>query len=163
MAKTVWGIDIGYSAIKAVKISRSGQTAEIIDFDVAEIEPDEDDSTRPMRIQLALRGLAARKSIGATPVILSIPGHQTFFRPFHLPAVPDRKVAEIVQYEARQQIPFPLEEVYWGWQRYASQLEESELGVDVVAVRKEIVDQLLSIADELGLKVVGLQSTPLAL
>jgi type IV pilus assembly protein PilM len=156
-----WGLDIGSATIKAIKLAKTGSGVAVVDFDVVEIEYSEDDSTRPARVKAALAELAKRKKFGRIPVFFSVPGNQVFFRPFNLPAVGDRKVDEIVNYEARQQVPFALEEVVWDYQ--VSPVGPSgELTVSLVAIRKEIVDRLLDSLREFNLNVVGLAPSPIA-
>jgi type IV pilus assembly protein PilM len=47
---------------------------------------------------------------------LSVPGQSGLARFFEPPPVDMKKLPEIVKFEARQQIPFPLEEVIWDFQ-----------------------------------------------
>jgi len=161
MASIVWGIDIGTSAVKVVKAKRGGEGVEVIDFDIAEIPFDEDEGTREARVKQVLTSLMSRKNIGSTPVYVSIPGNQTFFRPFTLPAVEERRVSEIVQYEARQQIPFPFEEILWGYQHQTT--PEGEMQVRLVAVRRDDVNKMLGMLRGIGLNVEGLVAAPVAL
>ena len=163
MPNVVWSLDLGFSAVKAVKMQRSGNRVDIVDLAVIDIERDEDETTRPMRLQRAMSELVNRKRITTTPVILAVPGNQSFFRPFSLPPVPADRIEEIVKYEARQQIPFPIEEVEWGWQHHETTEGESDFGVDMVAVRKDIIQHHLDICDGLGLRLIGIQSAPLGL
>jgi type IV pilus assembly protein PilM len=155
-----WGLDIGSSTIKAVKIQRAGSGVEVVDFDVIEIEHSEDESTRDMRNAAAIAELARRKKFGNIPVVVSVAGNQVFFRPFNLPAVGERKVPEIVRYEARQQVPFPLEEVVWDYR--VARTGGPELSVSLVAIRKEIVERLLTSLREHQLNVAGLAPCPVA-
>ena len=156
-----WGLDIGSATIKAVKLRKTAAGVAAIDFDVVEIEYSEDDSTRPARVRAALAELVKRKHFGRTPVFFSVPGNQVFFRPFNLPAVGDRKVNEIVRYEARQQVPFALEEVVWDYQA-APAGPGGEITISLVAIRKEIVDRLLESLREFNLNVIGLAPSPIA-
>ena len=160
-ATVAWGLDIGSATIKAVKLRKTGSGVMAIDFDVVEIEYSEDEATRPARVKAALAELVKRKKFGRTPVFFSVPGNQVFFRPFNLPAVGDRKIAEIVRYEARQQVPFALEEVVWDYQTSPGN-QPGELTVSLVAIRKEIVDRLLESLREYNLNVVGLAPSPIA-
>lgn len=155
-------MDIGQSSIKAVRMERSGATAEVTDFDVIEIEQSEDESTRPARVQVALEELVRRRRIGGDPVLVSIPGNQTFFRPFSLPAVAPSRLREIVQFEARQQIPFGINEVLWDYKVLVPG-EGGETRVGIVAVRRELVDQLLTQLRALNLRLEAVQVAPVAL
>jgi len=159
-ATVAWGLDIGSSTIKAVKLHKTAAGVEVLDFDVIEIEHSDDESTRDMRNGAAIAELVRRKKFGKTPVVVSVAGNQVFFRPFNLPAVGERKVPEIVRYEARQQVPFPLEEVVWDYR--VAQSGGPELSVSLVAIRKEIIDRLLGTLREHELNVVGLAPSPVA-
>jgi type IV pilus assembly protein PilM len=159
-ATVAWGLDIGSSTIKAVKLQKTSTGVEVLDFDVIEIEHSDDESTRDMRNGAAIAELVRRKKFGRTPVVVSVAGNQVFFRPFNLPAVGERKVPEIVRYEARQQVPFPLEEVVWDYR--VAHTGGPELSVSLVAIRKEIVERLLDSMREHDLNVVGLAPCPVA-
>ncbi|MBN1808180.1 MAG: pilus assembly protein PilM [Planctomycetes bacterium] len=161
MASIVWGIDIGTSAVKVAKARRGSGGVEILDFDILEIPFDENEETRPERVKQTLMNAVARKAIASAPVYVSIPGGQTFFRPFTLPTVEERRVPEIVQYEARQQIPFPFEEILWGYQHQMT--PEGEMQVRLVAVRRDDVAAMLEMMKSIGLNVEGLVAAPVAL
>ena len=47
---------------------------------------------------------------------MSLPGQSALARFIQLPPVESSQIAKIVEYEARQQIPFALEEVIWDYQ-----------------------------------------------
>lgn len=162
MPSAVWGLDIGHSALKAVRLERSGSVPVLTNFDVIEIEQSEDEGTRTGRVQTALAELLRRRKIGQEPVLVSVPGNQTFFRPFALPPAPASRLASIVGFEARNQIPFPINEVLWDFKRIAPS-DAGEIRVGLVAVRRELIDQLLALVRQSGLRLEAIQVAPLAL
>lgn len=162
MPRAVWGLDIGHSSIKAVQMERTGSVAEVTNFDVIEIEPSEDDNTRPGRVQTALGELLTRRSLRPYPVLVAVAGNQTFFRPFSLPAAPASKLPGIVSFEARNQIPFPINEVLWDYKTLAPG-GGGETRVGLVAVRRELIDEVLAQVRSFGLHLEGIQVAPLAL
>ena len=162
MPSAVWGLDVGHSSIKAVRLERAGSVAELTNFDIIDIEPGEDDNTRPDRVQVAFEELLKRRRFGQEPVLVAVPGNQTFFRPFGLPQVAASKLPEIVRFEARQQIPFPINEVIWDFKTIAKG-EEGETRVGLVAIRRELVEQTLAQIRLLGLNLEAIQVAPLAL
>ena len=81
---TVWGLDIGNSAIKAVKMERSGTEARILDFDIIDIQGG-DEADRAVRVQAALGTLCTNHAFGRDAVYLSLPGDLCLFRDFQLP------------------------------------------------------------------------------
>ena len=162
MPAAVWGLDIGHSSIKAVQMERTGSIAEVTSFDVIEIEPSEDESTRPARVHRALAELLGRRRIAGNPVLVAVAGNQALFKPFSLPAAPASRLAGIVSFEARNQIPFPINEVLWDYKVIAPG-GGGETRVGLVAVRRELVDEILNQVRTLGLRLEGIQVAPLAL
>lgn len=162
MAGTVWGLDIGQASIKAVKMERVGSVAQVTSFDVIEVEAGEDENTRPARTQAAMAELLGRRKIGNDPVIVAVPGNQTFFRPFELPPAPASRLAGIVGFEARNQIPFPIDEVLWDFKQLAPS-DDGQMRVGLIAVRRELVDQILALVKQFHLRLEAIQVAPFAL
>jgi hypothetical protein len=63
-------------------------------------------------------------------------------------------------YEAKQQIPFPLEQVEWGYERFE---DPSGVGVALIAVRKNDIQDLLNTATANKLNIRGITAAPMAL
>ena len=158
--KTVWGVDIGNSAIKAVKMVREGNEARLVDFDIIDIQGVEEEGSRPARVLAALQSLVANHPMRSDPVFLSLPGEHCLFREFLLPPGSESRVEELVIFEAKQQIPFPLDQVEMGWERY----EEAggAVGVELIVVRKQVVQEILNLTDQCKLNVQGISVSPVA-
>ena len=159
----VWGQDIGNSAIKAVKMQRSGTECSIVDFDIIDIPNGDDPADRPARLSAAMKNLTETHKFGNDPVFLAIPGAVCLHREFSLPPSPEARVKEMVQFEARQQIPFPLEQVEWGYERFEAGEDSKALNVTVIAVRKTDIQELLTLAENFNLKLAGIAAAPVAL
>jgi len=97
------------------------------------------------------------------PVLVAIPGNQTFFREFALPPVAESRISEIVRYEARQQIPFPLEEVIWDYVHGGGSAGAAEMDISLIAIRRELIEAFVAMMTELGLQIEAIQTAPLAL
>jgi Tfp pilus assembly PilM family ATPase len=62
----------------------------------------------------------------------------TYFSKFvKLPPVDTSKVTQIIQYEAQQNVPFPLEEVVWDYQILGA-AATGELEVLLVAIKTDV-------------------------
>jgi len=72
------------------------------------------------------------------------------------------KVTQIIQYEAQQNIPFPLTEVVWDFQILGT-TPTGELEVLLVAIKTGIVEGLFGIAEDLGMRVQLVDVGPAAL
>lgn len=159
-ANAVWGLDIGNSAIKAVKVVRTADGCQIDEFDIVDIPVSEDEKDRPKRVQAALQTLTSNHRFGGDPVFVAVAGNVCLHREFQLPPGSEDKLADLVQYEAKQQIPFPLEQVEWGFERYD---DPNGVGVALIAVRKQDIQDLLGLAESFKLNVRGITPSAMAL
>src|ERR1044071_6952028 len=71
------------------------------------------EGTREAALQRALQELLAEKAFTGRDVNVCAPGFHVFSKFVKLPPVDTSKVTQIIQYEAQQNVPFPLEEVVW--------------------------------------------------
>ena len=173
MAKTkaVWGIDIGQSALKALRgVPNEDETRITADaFDYIEYpkilsQPEAD----PVElVREALRTFLSRNSVRGDRVAISVSGQSGLARFIKLPPVESKKIPNIVGYEARQQIPFALEDVVWDYQQMAGGSEEDgfalETEVGLFAMKRDQVYRALRPFQEAGIEVDIVQLTPLAI
>ncbi|MDP7071181.1 MAG: type IV pilus assembly protein PilM [Phycisphaerales bacterium] len=162
-AHAAWGIEIGASAIKAIRLERVGSEVEVSDFTVIPhrkvlTTPDVDVSDV---LRLSLGQLISQKSLEGELIVMSIAGHSSFVRFAKLPPVEPRKIPDIVRFEAVQQIPFPIEEVEWDYQTFSNE-ESPEIEVGLFAVTREKVNELLDLYGEVGLSPEVLTLSPVA-
>jgi len=90
------------------------------------------------------------------------PGFHVFSKFVKLPPVEQSKVTQIIQYEAQQNVPFPLSEVVWDYQ-ILGQAASGELEVLLVAIKSEIVEGLFRVADAASIKLQVADVSPAAL
>jgi type IV pilus assembly protein PilM len=167
----VWGIDIGKCALKAVRCrpgtdprKLSVEAFEYIEYPMMLTQAEAD----PVEIvRAAIEELITRHDLRGDVVAVSVPGHLGLSKFIKLPPIEARKIPDIVKYEARQQIPFPLEQVVWRWQRLAGGMEESGFVLDaevaLFAMKREQVYKALAPLTEEGVRVDVLQLAPIAL
>src|SRR5678816_2854682 len=99
------------------------------------------EATREATILKALNAMIAEKSIKAKAVNVCTPGFHVFSKFVKLPPVDASKVTQIIQYEAQQNVPFPLEEVVWDYQILGT-TPNGELEVLLVAIKSDVVENL---------------------
>ncbi len=80
-----------------------------------------------------------------------VSGQQVFMRFIKLLDLDGEDLADQVGYEAQQHIPFPLEDIIYDYQELASR-EEGEREVLLVAIKKDVLDNLNSQVEGCGLK-----------
>lgn len=120
------------------------------------------DTTREATILKALQEVIAEKGIKARNINVCAPGFHVFSKFVKLPPVDANKVTQIIQYEAQQNVPFPLAEVVWDYQILGS-APGGELEVLLVAIKSEVVEGLFRVAAEAKLKLNLCDASPAAL
>ena len=168
----VWGIDIGKCALKAVRCRMSptdprklvAESYDYIEYPMILTQPEAD----PVElVRAALVDFMGRNDLTGDRVAVAVPGQAGLSKFIKLPPIEAKKIPDIVKYEARQQIPFPLEQVAWDWQRLAGGMEESGFVIDaevaLFAMKREQVYKTLTPLLEAGIDVDVLQLSPIAL
>lgn len=84
---------------------------------------------------------AADRRAGASgSAVLSLPGHLTLTKFVKTPAVDKAKRDKVIQFEAQQNIPYPLPEVVWDYQTISD--DSLDLEVMLAAVKVDVVEAL---------------------
>ena len=162
MAKSdaVWGIDIGNCSLKALRCRPANKTAAVIAdaFDYIEYPK--------------ILTPAGRRAGGAgprRPEAVPLPQHRArrprgdlrlgaerLARFIKLPPVESKKIPDIVRYEARQQIPFDLNDVIWDYQRMGGGTEEEgfvlETEIGLFAMKRDQVFRALEPFSKAGIE-----------
>lgn len=120
------------------------------------------ESTREQVSLKALQEILAEKQIKARDLNVCAPGFHVFSKFVKLPPVDTGKVSQIIQYEAQQNVPFPLQEVVWDYQILGT-TPAGELEVLLVAIKSEIVEGLFRMAETAGLNLILADVAPAAL
>src|SRR5215469_7296082 len=120
------------------------------------------ESAREALIQKALQEMVTEKGIKSKTVNVCAPGFHVFSKFVKLPPVDAGKVTQIIQYEAQQNVPFPLEEVVWDYQILGS-TAGGELEVLLVAIKADIVEGLFRVTESAGLRLQLADVSPAAL
>lgn len=157
-------MDIGAASVKVAEFEYVGDGGvTLVDFDYREYGEDLTEETRSITITSVLREMLMANSFTATNVLLSISGQFALTRFVKLPPVAEEenRVRQIVEFEARQNVPFPMEEVIWDYQLIANP-EADELEVMFVVIKNEIVEQITSAVQAVGLQPILVDVAPSA-
>ena len=90
------------------------------------------------------------------------PSYQTFTKFLSAPSVDGKKVGQIIQYEAAENVPFPLDEVEWGYQIMGT-TDDGDLDVMLMALKLDVIESLTKVCSELSLKLSVVDGSPPAL
>lgn len=120
------------------------------------------ESTRESVLQKALQELLTQGGFESKQVNVCAPGFHVFSKFVKLPPVDTSKVTQIIQYEAQQNVPFPLEEVVWDYQILGA-APTGELEVLLVAIKSDIVEGLFRTTESAGTKLSLVDVSPATL
>src|ERR1035437_4642169 len=120
------------------------------------------DATRDAAIRKVLGELIAGAGSKHKGINACAPGFHVFSKFVKLPPVDAGKVTQIIQYEAQQNVPFPLEEVVWDYQILGS-TPGGELEVLLVAIKSDVVEGLFRVAESVGMQMDVCDVSPAAL
>ncbi len=163
-AKSFLAVDFGAGTLKLAtfEINEAGVLC-LKDFKLKSLGPEGvAEATRETVLLKVLRETLAETGAVARNINVCAPGFQVFSKFVKLPPVDAGKVTQIIQYEAQQNVPFPLAEVVWDYQILGSS-STGELEVLLVAIKSEIVEGLFRIAEEAKLRLQLCDVSPAAL
>lgn len=163
----VWAIDIGSNALKALRMHQGVDGLEVLDF--AYLEHSKNLSSgevgteeKEQIVADTLHRFLLEKDIAQDEVAISIAGQNSFARFIKLPPVEPKKIPEIVQFEAVQQIPFDINEVEWDWQLMENE-NSPDKEVGLFAIKNELIAEVMDHFTKENLRVSCVQIAPMAL
>ena len=156
-AQNAIGLDIGSSSIKLVQVKKTRRGLALENFAMAPLPPDTIEDglfLNRSAIVTMIKELIELNKIKARDVALSVGGHSIIVKKINLPAMSDAELEESIRWEAAQYIPFDLVDVYLDHQVLQVRAEQGQMEVLLVAAKREIVDQYISVVKEADLKPV---------
>jgi len=162
--KSFLAVDFGAGSLKLAEFeTNEAGGLRLKTFSIKPLGPEgAQEATREKIILKALQETLVEKGIKAKDVNVCAPGFHVFSKFVKLPPVDANKVTQIIQYEAQQNVPFPLSEVVWDYQILGS-APGGELEVLLVAVKTEIVEGLFRVAAQAKLRLQLCDASPAAL
>ncbi len=132
-------------------------------YEIIELDGDPSmDVSRVSQLKMALQELVSKVKIKGLKAWCAVPGHPVFSRFVKLPPVHGDKLAQIVEFEARQNVPWQLDEVSWDYE-VVSKSDLGEIEVVLAAMKCEPLNEMHQEVASCGVKVVGMDVGPLAL
>lgn len=161
----IWGIEVGQCSMKAIKLREvEGGKVELVAFDLIEhpkllSQPDADPDEI---IRAAVEKFISRNDWQKDQFVIGVPGQQTFARFCKLPPVEQKKIPDIVKFEASQQIPFEMSDVVWDYEVFQEK-DSPDVEVGIFAMRKDLIKRYLEQFAALGVAPIAIQTIPSAL
>jgi type IV pilus assembly protein PilM len=157
-------INLGSQRVGGALFSRtSGGDLILKRYEFVELDGDPSvDVSRLPQLKVGLSELVAKLKVKGQKVWCAVPGHPVFSRFVKLPPVQGDKLAQIVEFEARQNVPWQLDEVSWDYEVVAKS-DLGEVEVVLAAMKIEPLNEMHAEVVSCGINVVGVDVGPLAL
>ena len=165
------GIDIGTHTMKLVQLKRAGKDYQLLHFGIMPLMPEAIVDGAIMdasAVVEALRNLTRMEKIKTKDVAIAISGQAVIVKKIRVPQMTDKELAENIQWEAEQHIPFEISEVNIDFQPLprldnAEENPDNQIDVLLVAAKKSKVNDYTSLLAESGLNPVVVDADMFAL
>ncbi|MDA8163767.1 MAG: type IV pilus assembly protein PilM [Desulfobacteraceae bacterium] len=152
------GLDIGSHAVKVCELADTGKGYRLLSLGSARLPEGavEDGALQdPEAVGTVIAALLKNLKIKEKKVGISISGYSVIVKKINLSVMSQEAMANHIQAEAEQYIPFDIEDVYLDFQNLnTNHQDEERTDVMLVAAKKEVVDGYLGMLRSLGLKPV---------
>jgi type IV pilus assembly protein PilM len=136
-AKSLVGLDLGSSAVKAVELKPSGKSYKVTAFGSEPIPPDsivDGAIIDGAAVVDAIRRLFETRKIKTKEVAASLSGNAVIVKKIALPVMTEAELAESIYWEAEQYIPFDVQDVNLDYQLLDSRDLSGKSSMDVLLV-----------------------------
>ncbi len=180
------GIDIGTTGIRMVQLGSNGKEIKLENYAYTETKEYMEilsNGRRAADVKMSdteilndLLKIINEAGITAKETTISIPISSAFSSIMELPDIPENEISEAVNYEARQYIPLPLDEVVFDWSIVNKETAEENLDkqdtslkqnkkitVLLVAIPREITKKYTDIIKQTDLRLVALETESFSL
>jgi type IV pilus assembly protein PilM len=154
--KEVFGLDIGSHSIKLVELKKGRKDYKLKTFGTKRVPKDTIiDGAVMDSVALAdtIKALLAEHKPSSKFVALSVFGHSVIVKKINVPLVTEDELANSIQWETEQYLPFNIQDVYVDFKILGeSQEVQGQLDVLLVAAKREVIDDYLLVVKEAGLE-----------
>ncbi len=154
--KSMIGLDIGSSTVKAVEITMKGRGHgfELTNMGVAKLASEaivQGAFLNSGAISDAIREAIDNAKIKTKHAAAAVCGHSVIVKKVSLPTMTRAELDEQIRWEAEQYIPFDVNEVNLDFQILDSGGTEGQMDVLLVAAKKDLIDDYVQVITESGL------------
>jgi type IV pilus assembly protein PilM len=163
--ETILAIDIGACSLKIASFSFPQSGGLVLEgFYFNEFAGDLKDEEYHQALREALQSAVGEIDFNAKDVYFSFSGQSAFIRFVKLPPVGEEedRIKQIVEFEAQQNVPYPMDEVIWDYQLIGNVNDESGIETMFVVVKNAIINELTSAVEGIGKDPVMIDVAPTA-
>ena len=153
-SKGVVGLDIGSSAIKLVELNDRKGAYSLRSLGIEQLSPEAIVDGSIMDSSLVVDGihkLSSAQNVRTQGYATSLSGHSVIIKKIELPVMDPEELAESIQWEAEQYIPFDINDVRMDYVLLSDdELTAEHMEVLLVAVKREKVNDYVSVISQAG-------------
>lgn len=154
-SKSLVGLDIGSSSVKAVELAVKPKGLELLHLGVAKLPPEaivQGAFLNAGAITEAVREAIDAGGIKTKTVATAVSGHSVIVKKISLPTMTREELEESIRWEAEQYIPFDINEVNLDFQILHTGEQEGQMDVLLVAAKKDLIDDYVHVITDAGLR-----------
>jgi type IV pilus assembly protein PilM len=151
--KSVVGLDIGSSAVKAVELKGTRGNYELVSIGHVTLLSDtivDGHIIDLNHVSDVINRIFQEQSIKTNLVGTSVSGHSVIVKKINLPSMSPEELGEQINWEAEQYIPFALDEVNLSYEILGSDASGSGMEVLLVACKKDKIAQYTQVINQAG-------------
>ena len=156
--KDIVGIDIGSKHIKAIHLKDNKGSYRLERLGIISLQPElivDGSILDSSRVVEAIKELIVNADIKTKDITLSVSGHSSvIIKRVSMPQMSEDELDESIRFEAEQYIPFDIEDVNLDFQILGPAEEDNMMDVIIVAVKKDKINEYVSVVKEAGLNPV---------
>ena len=152
--KNLIGLDIGSSSIKIAEVKDTKKGYELDNFGIVSLPPEvivDGAVMNSSAVEDAIREIISTKKIKTKNVCTSVSGHAVIIRKIKVPAASPEELAQSIQWDAAQYVPFDINEVNLSYEILGTADEEENMEVLMVAAKKDLINDYVAVIKEAGL------------
>ena len=153
-AKSLVGLDIGSSSVKAIELKPVGKGFRVSALGVESVPPDSIVDGAIIdggAVADAIRRLFANKKFKAKDVVASLSGNSVIVKKITLPSMTEAELSESIYWEAEQYIPFDIQDVNLDYEILdQSAGQEGSMEVLLVAAKKDKIADYTNVIAQAG-------------
>lgn len=159
------GVEINDLSVRVIELGKKGKKKIILNYGSSPLASGnitDGEILNKENIVVALRSAISQAQptkIKAKKAICSISETKAFLRIINIPKMQKEEISEAIKWELEANIPLTIDQVYYDWQKLDRNFsqEDDKISILVIAVARNIVDQLVGVVEAAGLEVVDVE------
>jgi type IV pilus assembly protein PilM len=154
--KSLLGLDLGSHSVKIVELHGNGHRYKLARFGRAAVPAEaivQGSFMNAPAVTEAIREAYKAGGFKVKDVVTSVSGHSVIVKRISLPRQTPDELGETIRWEAPQYIPFDINEVHLDYQILQDTTIDEQMDVLLVAAKKDLVDDYMTVIAEAGLNL----------